>query len=100
MRIPSQEAWLIVAVISGIAAGISAAFLAMSASAGIMINMILSAISLILFIACLIVALTARSKLSRLNKMEVEIKYLKLKKPGVERPQTEEIVPKGKMPKE
>jgi len=99
MNIPSREAWLIVAVVSGIAAGVSAVFMAISAVEGKTIDMILSVAALILFIACLIVALTAMSKLSRLNKTVVEIRYLKLKKPGIERVYEDEIVPKGKMPK-
>jgi uncharacterized membrane protein len=100
MKVPSLEAWLIVAVVSAVSAGISAVFLVLSISDRNALDTVLSAVALVLFIACLMVALTARSKLSRLEKTEVEIRYVKLKKPGVIREQQDEIVPKGKQPKE
>jgi predicted lysophospholipase L1 biosynthesis ABC-type transport system permease subunit len=100
MNIPSREAWLIVAVVSAVSAGVSAALLAISVAEDNLINMALSAAAFILFIGCFFVALSARSKLARLNRSEVEVKYLKLKKPGIERREEEDIVPKGKKPKE
>jgi hypothetical protein len=100
MIIPSREAWLIVAVVSAVSAGVSAALLTISVAEDNIINMVLSAAALVLFIGSLLAALNARSKLARLNQSEVEVKYLKLKKPGIERQEEEEIVPKGKKPKE
>ncbi|MDR1954630.1 MAG: hypothetical protein LBP82_01590 [Candidatus Methanoplasma sp.] len=121
MRPPSEKIWIILMAVTATAAGVSAAAAAVSAVDGDMIQLLFSVISTVLFVLCLISANMIRVKISRMDRAEEEVSCLRLKKPGIEKryeeeivPKTpyggsqsindrdcdEEIVPKGKMPKE
>jgi 4-amino-4-deoxy-L-arabinose transferase-like glycosyltransferase len=95
-----ERTWLIVLVISAVAAAASAAMAVLSSDNGNTIHLILSVAAVVIFIACAVMAWEIRSKLAELNKPKEDIECLRLKKPGIEPRQEEDIVPKGKMPKE
>ena len=99
MRPPSVETWTAVAIAAATAAGISAAMAGFSLMGGNTILAIVSGISLIILAMCSFSAWTVRSRISLMKEPEEEVRCLKLKRPGIER-RGEEIVPKGKMPKE
>lgn len=98
MKILPEKTWLIITIASVIAAAISAAAVALSISSGSTIHTVISAVSLVLFIACAAEAWIIRSKILKTETIE-EITCMRLKKAGIEK-YDEEIVPKGKMPQE
>ncbi|MCL1811397.1 MAG: hypothetical protein FWG41_04175 [Methanomassiliicoccaceae archaeon] len=99
MRPLSERGWLIIAAVSAAAALISAAVMAFSISEG---DTGLTAVSGTAFAAlalCSVLAWTIRKKVSGIGSTPEEVSCMRLKRPGIERPE-EEIVPKGKVPKE
>jgi len=94
-----QETWLIVTVGSAVVAASLAVIVAMAFTDGNIVLAAISTASLILFAACAVTAWTIRTRISALDYTEEKVMFLKLKKPGIER-YSEDIVPKGKMPKE
>jgi FtsH-binding integral membrane protein len=101
MRLLSKKTWLAIAVASAVAAGISAVVMVSSYTDGDTGITMISAIALAALAACSITAWSLMSKVSSLEKAmeEEEVICLRLKRPGIEM-REEEIVPKGKMPKE
>jgi len=95
----SERTWLFVTVGSAIVAASLAVIVAISFTGGNMITAAISAASLILFAACAVTAWTIRTRITALGNTEEEVMFLKMKKPGMEG-YSEDIVPKGKMPKE
>ena len=99
MKMRHENIWLIVAAGSATAAAISVVEIALSIDSGNTILAVISAASLALFAVCAVTALTIRSRLLKAEKADEEVKCLRLKKPGIE-VRSEEIVPKGKMPRD
>jgi len=98
MKLEPERTWLFVIVGSVIVAATSAVTATISVIGGNMMLAVISLASLALFAACAVTAWTIRSRLSEIADTEEEVKCLKLKKAGYEG-SSEEIVPKGKMPK-
>ena len=99
MKTRSDNIWLTVTAGSAVAAAISAVEAILSIDNGDLILAVISMASLTLFAICAITAWNIRSRLSTEEKADEEVKCLRLKKPGIER-RSEEIVPKGKMPRD
>ena len=99
MKVWHEGTWPIITIISAAVAVISAVIMVLSAFGGSTINAIISAASFILFAACAAEALVIRSKISKIENADEEVRCMRLKKAGVERCDNE-IVPKGKMPQE
>ena len=74
--------------------------LMLSAAAGNILWAAMSGALLMITAAFSISAWTMGSRAVRLEEFYGRIRCLRLKKPGIERTHSEEIVPKGKMPKE
>ncbi|MCL1979108.1 MAG: hypothetical protein FWG60_02995 [Methanomassiliicoccaceae archaeon] len=91
--------WTMITAAAAVAAGISAVMAVFSVIGGNMILAVISGISMVLLAASSFLAWTIRSKISEMEQADEEVRCLKLKTPGIER-REEEIVPKGKMPKE
>ncbi|MDR1690809.1 MAG: hypothetical protein LBR42_03050 [Candidatus Methanoplasma sp.] len=98
MKASPEKIWPAVAAISAAAAAISAFIAAFSLTEGNILQAALSGIAAAMFVSCLLLALMTGSRLSSLNSVEEEISCFRLKRPGIEK--KEEIIPKGKMPKE
>lgn len=104
-QLPPERIWLIVMVASAIVAVISAAELILSVMNGNVILAALSGAALVVFAACAVMAWMIWSKIDTMNRT---VYCLRLKKPGLDIVYNEEdgydredeIVPKGKMPKE
>ncbi len=100
MKIPPENTWLIAVAACCAAAAISAAAAFLSYTDGKMIDTAVAAVGCAMFIGCAVAGWIIRSKISEMNKVEEEVSCLKLKKPGIDTARSEEIVPKGKMPRE
>jgi uncharacterized membrane protein YqjE len=99
MKIQAEKFWLIATFIFAAAAAVAAAELVLAVADGKNLLAAICVIALAIFAACIPAAWTLRSKMSEVNKAEDEINCLRLKRPGLERGQEAEIVPKGKIPK-
>ncbi|MCL2031670.1 MAG: hypothetical protein FWG96_00090 [Methanomassiliicoccaceae archaeon] len=75
-------------------AAVSAAVAAVSIAEGNTARTAVSLLSFIILAACAVSAWLFRARLSALNKVEKEIKCLRLKKPGIDKTYEDEILPK------
>jgi len=98
--LPPEKLWLFVAAASLIAAIGSVIMAVLSFANDELILMAMSIASAAIFIACFVTALKIRARIKEINAPPTHIECMQLKKPGIERDNEEEIVPKGKMPKE
>jgi len=100
MRPPSGSVWRIAAAAFAAAACIFAVLLLLSVTGGNMLWAGLSGALVILSVAFSVSAWTMGSRAAKLEEIYGRIRCMRLKKPGIERTHSDEIVPKGKMPKE
>ncbi len=94
----SQGTWLLALMVSVIATILSTLAAVLSLLDDEMLQAALSTISAVLFLFCVLLILRIRTNLKAALETPDEVDCLRLKKAGIER--SEEIVPKGKMPKE
>ena len=90
--------WRNVFIISMILLGVSALSLILSFRSGTFMETVLLLALVSIFAGCAYVSHMIRRRYDTLADGHSEVTYFKLKKPGLEVKEEEEIVPKGKMP--
>ncbi|UAL07722.1 MAG: hypothetical protein KRP56_00165 [Candidatus Methanogranum gryphiswaldense] len=90
----SKTTWRIIAVLTLIASVLSSIEAVLSEG---YIRVIFALCSVCFLISCAVMVMTRRKYLEAFDRNST-VNCLKLKRPGVDRKDTEEIIPKGKMP--
>lgn len=99
MKWHRNKIWSAVMAISIAAALISAVATIFAVRGDDTLHTILLLAAMVLFVACAIFARMLGSKMDKMQEGDDEVKCMRMKKPGIEKADEEEIVPKGKMPK-
>jgi hypothetical protein len=95
MKTSSEKKWLIVMIAFAVAAGASLVVAIFSALSHSMIKTVASIAMFALFVVCLATANIVRTKMSELKNEKEMVSCMKLKRPGIEYSDEDDISPKS-----
>jgi len=90
--------WRNVMIVSIVLSLVSALSLSLSLMGGEQVHVILSTVLTVIFVMCAVISYRTSKKYEELQEEDGTVTYFKLKRPGLEMKEEEEITPKGKMP--